>query len=70
MVRVSLESYLSAVGKHESMKGKVGEWVYYVDSEGFLLDAHGYYILNSKNCKIKIEEGEMRRLKDMGILQW
>jgi hypothetical protein len=51
------------------MKSKVYEYSYFIDSEGYLLDSNSYYILNGKNARIRIEGGEMKRLREMGIMK-
>jgi len=42
--------------------------VYYLDSDGYLLDKNRYYLLNKRNEQIKLSEREIDLLKKYQII--
>lgn len=41
----------------------LGERLYYIDMDGYLLDKNKYYLLNDQNEMIRIHEGELLKIK-------
>lgn len=46
----------------------ISEKMYYIDSEGFLLDQEYYYLLNKNDERIRLDEAQIKLLRTSNII--